>query len=789
MIYPNPRSLAAHVTHLSSRSSSPPNRATSASPRSGRKPGDAPAEGDRGAPARVLLEMTVAIAAGLAVLSAPQILFGQDGEGGSFRQDSEAVEPTEMSPSGYTLDSLTGNDYVWDRSPATQSWLESPRAVAVDTAGNLYIADWGHHRIRKVDGVTGTIDTIAGTGEPGYSGDGGPAREALVGFPAAVAVDGQGNLYIPAGTVVRKVDPMTGTISVVAGTGERGHSGDGGPATEARLFAGELAVDAAGNLYIAGRYRIRKVDGATGTISTVAGTGERGFDGDGGPATEAQLGEMRGLAVDGSGSLYVVDYGNDRIRKVDGATGVIDTIAGNGESRYSGDGGPAIEAGLSRLEGVAVDGTGNLYLADWYRVRKVDGATGTIHSIAGTGERGHSGDGGPAAEARVGLVEGVAVDGAGNVYIAAHNRIRKLDAATGMIDTIAGGRQVDNFLAMFGKLSRPRGLAVDGFGNIFIADYGNNRIRQSSLSAGWITTRAGMGEGGDSGDGGRATRARLAFPVGVAVDASGNIYIADTYNHRIRKVEAGTGTISTVAGTGLFGFGEDVGDGGPASQAMLAHPHDVAVDVAGNLYIADRGGSRIRKVDAATGTISTIAGTGGRFGHGYGGDGGPATEAKLRFPIGVAVDGAGNVYIADVLNSRVRKVDASTGTISTIAGTGRFGYSGDGGPATEAMLAHPEGVAVDTSGDVYIADTLNFSIRKVDACTGTISTIAGTGMIGNSRDGGPATEARLGPLRDVAIAGNGRIYLSDGFNHRIRVLKPGSGSVSAGCPSDPSEEQ
>lgn len=756
MIHPDSGSLSIHLTN----------------------PGDAPSEGDRGTPGPAWLELTVAVAAGLAVLLVPCGLFGHDG-----------VEPINTSASGYTLDSVAGNDYVWDRGPATRAWLESPRAVAVDSAGNVYIADWGHHRIRRVDGVTGMIDTIAGSGKPGFSGDGGPAKEAQVGFPGAVAVDGRGNVYIPGGGVVRKVDSMTGTISVVAGTGERGYSGDGGPATEARLFAGDVAVDVAGNLYIAGRYRIRRVDGSTGTISTVAGTGERGFDGDGGPAREARVGEIRGLAVDGAGSLYLADYGNERVRRVDGATGVISTVAGNGDGRFSGDGGPAVEAGLSRIAGVAVDGTGNLYIADWYRIRRVDAATGTIQTIAGVGERGYSGDGGPAAEARVGLVEGLAVDGAGNVYIAAHNRIRRMVAATGMIDTIAGGGQVDNFLARLGKLSRPHGLAVQGNGHVFIADYGHNRIRQLSSFSGGITTQAGTGEGGDSGDGERATGARLGYPVGVAVDDSGSIYIADTYNHRIRKVEAGTGTISTVAGTGRFGFGDDVGDGGPATEAMLAHPHDVAVDVAGNLYISDRGSSRIRKVDAGTGTISTIAGTGGRFGHGYGGDGGPATEAKLRFPVGVAVDGAGNVYIADTLNSRVRKVDASTGTISTIAGTGRFGFGGDGGPASEAMLGHPEGVAVDAAGNVFIADPVSFRIRKVDACTGTISTIAGTGMIGNSGDGGPATEARLGAPNNVAIAGNGRIYFSDRVNHRIRVLIPDSGSVSAGCPEDSPEEE
>ncbi len=332
--------------------------------------------------AGVFFVATVAVAVGLAILATP--------EAASAQEDGEPSEPALA----YTIETLAGNSYVRDGGPATRAWLEFPRAVAVDAIGNLYIAEWGHHRIRKVDATTGRISTIAGTGEPGYSGDGGQAGEARIGFPSGVAVDGSGNVYFPAGTRVRKVDAITGMISAIAGTGESGYSGDGGPATEARLFAGAVAVDGSGNLYIVGRGRIRKVDGATGTISTIAGTGESGYSGDGGPATEAQLGEVRGVAVDAAGNVYIADYGNDRVRKVDGARGTISTIAGTGESGYSGDGGPATEAELRRLEGVAVDGAGNVYIADWYRIRKVDGARGTISTIAGTRERGISGDGG-----------------------------------------------------------------------------------------------------------------------------------------------------------------------------------------------------------------------------------------------------------------------------------------------------------------------------------------------------------------------------------------------------------
>ena len=667
----------------------------------------------------------------------------------------------------YRIDTVAGLRVIGDGGPASEAQLNTPRGVAVDRAGNLYIADLSDDRIRKVD-ATGTITTVAGTGESGFSGDGGPATQAQLSQPASVAVDGAGNLYIADAVNhrIRKVDAM-GTITTVAGTGESGFSGDGGPASEAQLnIPASVAVDGAGNLYIADLFndRIRKVD-ATGTITTVAGTGESGFGGDGGPATQAQLQPPYGVAVDGAGNLYIVDRSNNRIRKVDPA-GTITTVAGTGERGFSGDGGPASEAQLRAPTGVAVDGAGNLYIVDRSnnRIRKVD-AAGTITTVAGTGERRFGGDGGPASEAQLNYPLGVAVDGAGNLYIAdtGNSRIRKVDA-TGTITTVAGtgergGFSGDGGPATQAQLSQPASVAVDGAGNLYIADTTNSRIRKVDAT-GTITTVAGTGESGFGGDGGPASEAQLNYPLGVAVDGAGNLYIADTGNNRIRKVDA-AGTITTVAGTGESGFG---GDGGPASEALLNYPLGVAVDGAGNLYIADTTNGRIRKVDA-TGTITTVAGTGES---GFGGDGGPATQAQLQPPYGVAVDGAGNLYIVDRSNNRIRKVDPA-GTITTVAGTGERGFSGDGGPASEAQLNSPLGVAVDGAGNLYIADTTNSRIRKVDA-TGTITTVAGTEFGGFGGDGGPASEAQLRAPTGVAVDGAGNLYIADRLNHRIRLL-------------------
>jgi sugar lactone lactonase YvrE len=333
----------------------------------------------------------------------------------------------------------------------------------------------------------------------------------------------------------------------------------------------------------------------------------------------------------------------------------------------------------------------------------------TITTIAGSGVQGFSGDGGPAVGAQLYAPEGVAVDGARNVYIADagnNNRVRKVSPG-GTITTIAGGGSApgpgwgDGGPATSAQLRGPNWVAVDGQGNVYISDFFNSRVRKVN-PGGTITAFAGTGTQGFSGDGGPATSARLLGPQGVAVDKQGNVYIVDGNGDRVRKVNTG-GTITTFAGTGIRGFS---GDGGPATSARLNNPEGVAVDGAGNVYIADLQNGRVRKVSPG-GTITTLAGGGSAFG-----DGGPATSARVRSPYGVAVDGQGNVYIADRIDHRVRTVSPG-GTISTFAGTGAGGFSGDGGPATSAQVFAPWGMAVDGQGNVYIGDDQNRRVRKV----------------------------------------------------------------------------
>jgi sugar lactone lactonase YvrE len=339
------------------------------------------------------------------------------------------------------------------------------------------------------------------------------------------------------------------------------------------------------------------------------------------------------------------------------------------------------------------------------------------------------------------------------VFFVDQDTVLRLDATTGVLTLVAGngtyGFSGDNGPATNAQLNGPVGVTLDSAGDLYIADQGNNCIRK--VSGGVITTVAGNGTLGFSGDNGPATNAQLNYPVGVAVDPAGNLYIADLENFRIRKVS--NGVITTVAGNGTAGFS---GDNGPATNAQLNYPAGVAVDPAGNLYIADLENFRIRKV--SNGVITTVAGNGTG---GFSGDNGPAVSARLDFG-GVAVDPAGNVYIADSGTSRIRKV--SNGVIATVAGNGTFGFSGDNGPATSAQLNGPSGVAVDSGGNLYIADVGNSRIRKVS--NGVITTVAGGGM--QSGDSGPATSAEMSGPAGVAVDSAGNLYIADTLDNRIR---------------------
>lgn len=341
-----------------------------------------------------------------------------------------------------------------------------------------------------------------------------------------------------------------------------------------------------------------------------------------------------------------------------------------------------------------------------------------------------------------------------------------LAAQSSFINRVAGtgarGFGGDGGPAITALLDGPDGVAVDPFGNVYIADDGNNRIRKVTPQ-GIISTIAGSGTAGFSGDGGPAALAQLRGPSAVAVDASGNVYIADAGNQRIRKVTAATGTITTVAGTGTFGFS---GDGGPATAAQLfiAAGALLAVDGLNNLYIADSFNNRVRKV-TANGVINTVAGTATG---GFSGDGGAAVAAQLRIPNAVAVDSEGQLYILDSGNGRLRKV-TSAGVISTVAGRGGAAFSGDGGPAAAAQFSLPTSVAVDTAGNVYVADTNNRRIRQITT-DGIIRTVAGNGASGSDGDGGPAASAQLSGAAAVAVDGAGNFYIAEQTNNSIRKV-------------------
>jgi trimeric autotransporter adhesin len=587
---------------------------------------------------------------------------------------------------------------------AVAAHLNGPATLALDLAGNLFIAE--AYEVLRVS-TEGSISRFAGrgnAGSPGSPGDGGPAANATLGQLLSLATDSSGNLYISDtyNYRIRRVS-LDGLISTFAGGNNQSMAGDGdgGPAIKASIYPQAIAIDGTGNVYIADNlhFAIRKIT-PEGVITTVAGSGAKGTSGDGGPATQAQFTLIWGVAVDAEGDIYISDLGNPpRIREVSAATGIITTAAGDGTVGFSGDGGPAILASMYAGQ-IAGDAEGELFIADDGndRIREVT-PDGIIHTIAGASSglgQFFSGDGGPAASAQL-SAQDVAVDMVGNLYIddLSNNRIRQV--SNGVINTIAGGygqgSSGDGGPALNAGFTHPGHLAVDSSRNVYIAD--GVLVRKISTN-GVITTVAGNDEApGDSGDGGPAVEAGFSEIGGLAVDKSGNLYISDSnvddcgpsFYTVIRKVSS-DGTISTFA---------QIGGGA------------LAVDANGNLYHG--WGSAVQKI-APDGTVTNFAGISGEVASDSGG-GGPATSARLRRVTALAVDAAGSVYIADGDNdvNTIRKVSLD-GIIATIAGVnGPAGYSGDDGPATNGMLNTPMGMAVDAAGNVYVADTGNRVVR------------------------------------------------------------------------------
>jgi sugar lactone lactonase YvrE len=659
--------------------------------------------------------------------------------------------------------------------PATSAYLPFPLAVAADSAGNLYVAG-NFCQIYKVNLATDVVSLFAGTSEGGDSGNGQLAVNAQFNCYGALAVDSSGNLYLADSNnnVVWKIEAATGVMTIVAGDGTFGFSGDGGAATKAELENPQgVAVDSSGNLYISDTNNrvVRKVSVA-GTISTIAGTpGKFGEAGNGGPATSALLSAPWGVAMDKAGNLYIADALDEQVRKVD-TTGTISLFAGKGTLGNTGDHGPATAAELEDPTSLALDASGDLYICEtnFNFVRKVTASTGIITTIAGDGTAAYSGDGGPATGASLYYPFGAAVDASGRLYIAdfQNYRVRRVDSG-GTITTVAGnGRYtplpngVAAISAPLALMYAPNAVTLDAAGDIFFTDLNNNVVREVSVKDGTISTFAGTGLMGYSGDGGPATSAELFNPDALAFDPQGDLYIADYNNYVIRKVSASTGQISTYAGNGTYGY---TGDNGPATSAELGDITALAVDASGDLFIGDAYACTVRMVTPG-GTITTVAGQANQCDDSPNGDGGPATSASLADAVeALAVDAQGNLYIGAGASS-VREVNMSTGVISTVAGNGTYGYSGDGKSALDASLGYVYGLAFDAHGDLYIED--DQAIRIVNPA-GTINSIAGQAGYGYSGDGGLATAAQITPA-GVALDSASNVYFPDQTGLRIRKI-------------------
>jgi sugar lactone lactonase YvrE len=494
------------------------------------------------------------------------------------------------------------------------------------------------------------------------------------------------------------------------------------------------------------------------TITTVAGGGPNNV-----PASGVALQTVGGVAVDSSGNFYIADASLNRVFKV--SSGTLTVVAGNGLAGYGGDGGPATLAYLSNPNGVAVDAAGDIFIADTSncRIREVN-TSGTISTIAGYGVCGYNADAIAAKLAYLNNPYAVAVDSSGNVYIADtyNHRVRMVDTS-GIIHTVAGigmyGYNGDGFPATAAFLNSPYGVAVDLSGNVYIADTNNCRIRE--VTGGNIYTVAGTYNCFFNGDG-LATSADLANPKGVAVDASGNVFLSDTNNQRIREVIGGN--IVTIAGNGNGGYN---GDNFTATSVEVFNPQGVAVDTSDDVFVADSQNHRIRELTIG-GNMGTAAGNGTSAAcaalNGYIG-----TDEVFCSPQGVSIDGSGDLFIADQGANLVSEINSS-GILTVLAGDGTFGFNGDG-IATAQNLSGPTKAIVDSMGNVYIADAGSNRIRKVDT-SGNMTTIAGSGVLGFDGDG-PATSHALSSPTGIAFDNSGNLLIADYGNDRIRRVDAG----------------
>ncbi|MBF2708974.1 T9SS type A sorting domain-containing protein [Flavobacterium soyangense] len=623
-----------------------------------------------------------------------------------------------------------------------------------------------------------------------YGQVGSPFVAASFSWPSGVSVDSAGNVYVAdyKNNKIRKITPL-GVVTTFAGSGIAG-SADGIGMAASFNNPTDVIVDSAGNVYVADSMnnRIRKITPA-GVVTTFAGSGTNGFVN--GIGTSASFNNPYGVAVDSAGNVYVADSMNNAVRKITSSgvvttlavsfnyptgvsvdtagnvyvadyghnqiqkitsTGIIATFAGNVSNTAGSADGTGYAASFNGPADVAVDSAGNVYVADQSnnKVRKISPA-GVVTTLAGSGVIGAIDGTGTAASFY--NPSGVAVDSAGNVYVAdrVNDKIRKITPA-GVVATLAGDQSNPGSTDGLGtnvSLNEPLDVTVDSAGNVYVADTFNNRIRKISL-AGVVTTLAGSGIAGTAD--GTGIGASFKTPTGVAVDLAGNVYVADVGNQKIRKITP-VGLVTTFAGTGIAGAADGTG-----TAASFYNPSGVAVDSAGNVYIADQSNNKVRKITVA-GVVTTLAGIGT-----IGSTDGTGASASFKYPYNLAVDAGGNVYVADAGNNKIRKITPA-GVVTTLAGSGAIGAADDTG--TAASFYNPLGVTVDSAFNVYVADTSNRKIRKITPA-GVVTTVAGSGVIGATDDTGAAASFFNPSGVEVDFAGN--VYVADRNNYKVRKI-------------------
>jgi len=721
--------------------------------------------------------------------------------------------------------------------PGVNANMYQPYQLAIDASGNIYVAAEQLQRVFKIS-TTGVETIVAGNGLAGYAGDGALAVNARLYNPQGVAVDAASppNVYIAdaSNCLIRKVSQSTGIITTVAGLvnssgtgGSCGYNGDGVAADKAELYspAGVAVNPATSDLYIADYNNgiVRKVTGGvpTGTITTVAGTPSQNCQGsapygDGGTAIAAHLCYPDAVSLDTASTpnLYISENQRCTVREVVGSSKDIYQLAGSYTAcGYNGDGINAVGAELYEPWQIHVSISGStttVEVADYAnaRVRQFtltySGAVpkpGTISTIAGKGSGGWCNDDGGAALSACMNPVGLVYDSSGNFYEGDYgaDRVRKITKSSGLINTIFGwgpngGTQVSysdpvGIKGVTGgtpSLYYPYGVYADPTSsNVYVGGYQTNAVYQWNSTTNQITGFAGNGVYGFAGDGSPAESAasEFAYPLGIGKDSHGNIYIADQNNCAIREVVASTGDLTTVVG-GSPGSRKGCGYVNTgAVDSQVNGPQGVAFDSANNMYIADYSNCAIRKLTASTGLVSTIAGVGPPSpGCGYSGDGGLAVNAEIYYPLSVALDGANNVYFSEAATTntcRIREIVASSGIIQTVAGDGACGYTGDG-PATGNSI-YTSFVTADVNGNLFLSDYQNQLVRWVTP-SGQMLTFAGVyGGYGFSGDGGPALKATFYYPSGIARDSSGNTYVVDQYDQRVRQITPFAGyGLSAG---------